>query len=119
MLAISIITNLIICILLVMNYKDTAGITILSSQIAQIFHAPPLTVTLNMSVYTLIIFALGEISAVFFFAPLYTSLKEKYNAYKRELEKSSISNSSNSSKVEVLEAKIATLEKALKDALNK
>lgn len=117
MLAISIITNLIICILLVMNYKDTAGITILSSQIAQIFHAPPLTVTLNMSVYTLIIFALGEISAVFFFAPLYTSLKEKYNAYKRELEKDSISSTTSEAKIQVLENKITVLEKALDDAL--
>ena len=49
----------------------------------------------------------------------YLAQKEKLNAYKRELEKSSITNSSSSSRVEVLEAKIATLEKALDDALNK
>ena len=45
------------------------------------------------------------------------SLKEKFNAYKRELEKGSISNSSAEAKIQVLENKITVLEKALDDAL--
>ena len=100
-----------------MNYQDTAGVTILSSKIGQLLHITPKSITLNMSIYTLIIFLLGEISAIFFFAPLYLSLKEKYKAYKRELEKGSISNSTNESKIAVLENKITVLEKALDEAL--
>ena len=114
---ISIISILILCGLLLMNYRDTAGITLLSSKIAEFIHIAPKSVTLNMSVYTLIIFLLGQISAIFFFAPIYTSLKEKYKAYKRELEKGSISNTTAESKIQVLENKITVLEKALDDAL--
>jgi len=114
---ISILATLVLCFLILMNYQDTAGITILSSRIAAILKISPQTVTLNMAVYTLGIFILGEISAIFFFAPLYTSLKEKFNAYKRELEKGSISNTSAEAKIQVLENKITVLEKALDDAL--
>ena len=117
--AISIISTLIILFLIVMNYQDTAGITILSSKIAGILKIAPHAITLNMALYTLIIFILGEISAIFFFAPLYTSLKEKFNAYKRELEKDSISSSSAEAKIQVLENKITVIEKALNDALIK
>lgn len=38
--------------------------------------------------------------------------KDKVKAYQRELERTSISGSANASRVEVLEAKIKTLEKA-------
>ncbi len=116
---ISILATLILCFLLLMNFQDTAGITFLSSKIAAILHTTPHAITINMSVYTLAIFILGEISAIFFFAPLYTSLKEKFNAYKRELEKGSISNTSAEAKINVLENKITVLEKALDDALKK
>lgn len=115
---VSILTTLIIFFLILMNYQDTAGITILSSKIAQILHITPHSINMNMAIYTLIIFILGEISAIFFFAPLYKSLKEKFNAYKRELEKGSISNTSSEAKIQVLENKITVLEKALDDALN-
>ena len=114
---ISIIATLILCFLIIMNYQDTAGITLLSSKIGQILHIPQYSINLNMALYTLIVFILGEISAIFFFAPLYTSLKEKFNAYKRELEKGSISNTSAEAKIQVLENKITVLEKALDDAL--
>lgn len=114
---ISILTTLILCFLILMNFQDTTGITILSSKIGAILHITPRTFTMNMALYTLILFILGEISAIFFFAPLYKSLKEKFNAYKRELEKGSISNSSAEAKIQVLENKITVLEKALDDAL--
>ena len=115
--AISITASLILIYLIIMNYQDTAGVTILSSQIAQILKISPHALTLNMALYTLIIFILGEISAIFFFAPIYTSLKEKFYAYKRELEKDSISNTTSEAKIQVLENKITVLEKALDDAL--
>ncbi len=114
---ISILSILILFVLLLMNYQDTAGVTVLSSKIAQILHVSPLSVTLNMAVYILILFLLGQISAICFFAPLYLSLKEKYKAYKRELEKDSISNQTSASKIAVLENKITVLEKALDEAL--
>lgn len=116
--ATSILAALILFFLIIMNYQDTVGVTILSSNIAGILKITPYTITLNMAVYTLLIFILGEISAIFFFAPIYSSLKEKFNAYKRELEKGSISNTSAEAKIQVLENKITVLEKALDDALN-
>ncbi len=116
---ISILTIVTLFFLIVMNYQDTAGITILSSKFAQILNVTPHTVTINMAIYTLFIFILGEASAIFFFIPLYKSLKEKYSAYKRELEKGSITNSTSESKIKVLENKINVLEKALQDALDK
>ena len=74
--------------------------------------------SLNTATYTLIVLCIGLFTGICLLGQLYLSEKNKLNAYKRELEKSSVSNSSNSSKVQVLEAKIATLEKALHDALN-
>lgn len=75
--------------------------------------------TINTSTYTLSVLGVGVFAGVCLLGQLYLSEKNKLNAYKRELEKSSVTNSSNSSKVQVLEAKIATLEKALNDALNR
>ena len=66
---ISVITTLILCFLILMNFQDTAGITLLSSKIATIFSLTPRTLTMNMALYTLIIFILGEASAIFFFVP--------------------------------------------------
>ncbi len=75
--------------------------------------------SLNSTTYTLIVLGVGLFTGICLLGQLYLSEKNKLNAYKRELEKSSVSNSSNSSRVQVLEAKIATLEKALEDALRK
>ncbi len=44
---------------------------------------------------------------------------KKINLYKRELEKESLESDANLAKVKVLESKIAVLEKALENALNK
>ena len=117
MQAISILSTFILCFLILMNFQDTVGITLLSSKIGSILNIAPHTLTMNMALYSLIIFILGEISAIFFFAPLYNKKKEKFNAYKRELEKGSISNTSAEAKIQVLENKITVLEKALDDAL--
>lgn len=77
------------------------------------------TKTINLATYTFIVLIIGLFTGICWVGQFYLAQKEKLNAYKRELEKSSITNSSSTSKVEVLEAKIATLEKALNDALNK
>ena len=52
-------------------------------------------------------------------AQFYSAQKEKLDAYKRELERKMITNSSSTSKIEVLESKIKTLEIALQNALKK
>ena len=74
---------------------------------------------LNLAIYTLIVLVVGLFAGICQIGQFYLTQKEKLNAYKRELEKSSVTNSTSTSRVEVLEAKIATLEKALNDALNK
>lgn len=77
------------------------------------------TKSLNLAIYTFTVLGVGMFAGMSWVGQFYLAQREKLNAYKRELEKSSITNSSSTSRVEVLEAKIATLEKALDDALNK
>ncbi len=86
---------------------------------AETLGMPEYTKVINLATYTFIVLAVGLFTGICWVGQFYLAQKEKLNAYKRELEKSSITNSSSTSKVEVLEAKIATLEKALDDALNK
>lgn len=79
---------------------------------------PEYSQILNFGLYTFIILGIGFVSGIIIVGQFYFVQRDKLNAYKRELEKSSVSNSTSSSRVEVLEAKIATLEKALDNALN-
>jgi len=63
--------------------------------------------------YYIIAFLAGlAIGLMFYFRE-----KGKLTAYKRELEKTSVAASCDSSKINVLESKIQVLEKALQDAL--
>lgn len=80
---------------------------------------PQYAIQVSVGILVLAVAAIGFIISAFLVGQFYLVQKDKLNAYKRELEKSSVSNSTSSSKVEVLEAKIATLEKALENALNK
>lgn len=115
----SIISALSVCFFILMNYHNTVNINLLSTKFATLANISAHTVNFDLAIYTLIIFFLGVFSVVFFFGPLYFSLKEKFNAYKRELEKGSISNSNGEAKIKVLENKITVLEKALDDAINR
>ncbi len=72
----------------------------------------------NLAIYTLAflfggIFVGGGIVYMFWHAA-----KDKLKAYQRELEKTSISGTNNASRVEVLEAKIKTLEKAFNTVID-
>lgn len=70
--------------------------------------------------YKLAIFACGGfITGILFTLSYMLDISRKLKAYKRELEKSSITSDESDSRVKVLESKIEVLEKALKDALNK
>lgn len=119
MQVLSIISALSVCFFIIMNYHNLITINLLSQKFATLTNLSTHTFQLDLAIYTLIIFVLGVLSVVFFFAPLYNSLKEKFNAYKRELEKGSITNSDGQAKIKVLENKITVLEKALDDALKK
>ena len=68
--------------------------------------------TFNLGIYTLV----SVISGIFVGAGVVymflSAQNDKVKAYQRELEKTSVSGMNNASRVEVLEAKIKTLEKA-------
>lgn len=65
------------------------------------------------------IFLFGALCAGLWEAQFWIKDKMKLKEYQRKLEKTSVQSSEDSSKVEVLEAKIKTLEKALESALKK
>ena len=75
------------------------------------------TKTLSMAFILLMTLIAGLFAGICLFIPFYLAQTEQLFAYKRELEKSSIITDSSNSQVKVLQAKIAVLEKALKEAL--
>ncbi len=118
MIIVTLIT-LVFLVLIVMNFNNAVEINLVNSSLSEILGLPAMSKTLSLGIYTLLIFILDEIAALFFFLPLMRTINEKNSAYKRQLEKTSVSSTENSSRVEVLEAKIKVLEKALEDALKK
>ncbi|MCM1338325.1 MAG: hypothetical protein NC191_01480 [Muribaculaceae bacterium] len=73
---------------------------------------------ISLALYTLLVLGGGLIvggGTVYMF---YDIAKDKLKAYQRELEKTAISGSNNASRVEVLEAKIKTLEKAFNTVID-
>lgn len=77
------------------------------------------SVNVNIALFTFLMLAVGFFVGLALFSPFYFAQEEKLNAYKRELEKSSVKKDSSSSQVKVLQAKVEVLERALKEALNK
>jgi len=63
------------------------------------------------------VFVLGIIAGASWAAAFYLQGQKKLKEYQRKLEKTSVQSTEESSRVAVLEAKIATLEKALQSAL--
>ncbi len=114
-----------IILLAAMNITGVTHVDIVSTQGAA-FLAEKLHITIPVSAFYIktpvlyvVLFALGEIAGICYLLPLYNSMQEKTKAYRRELEKGSVANSSSVSKIEVLENKIQVLEKALDEALKK
>lgn len=60
---------------------------------------------------------IGLFAGILYMQSFVILLNDKLKSYKRQVEKIDISDTENSSKVEVLEQKIVVLEKALKSAL--
>ena len=73
---------------------------------------------MNIALFTFVTFGIGLFVGIALFMPFYSAQEDKLNAYRRELEKSSVKTDASTSEVKVLQAKIEVLEKALKDALN-
>ena len=74
--------------------------------------------TMSLSLFTILVLCSGIFvgaGTVYMFLDI---AKDKVKAYQRELEKTSISGSNNASRVEVLEAKIKTLEKAFNTVID-
>lgn len=78
-----------------------------------------LTYIISLLSLIAIIMALGMIAGGLLTSSYYQSAKTKLKEYQRKLEKTSVQSSEESSRVQVLEAKIKTLEKALESALKK
>ena len=75
-------------------------------------YASGMSLGVRVSVYTLLVLVAGIFSGAGVVGLFLGVQKDKVKAYKRELEKTSVSGEANASKVDVLEAKIQTLEKA-------
>lgn len=71
-----------------------------------------MTVELKVSLYTILVLFAGLFSGAGIMSLFIKVQEDKIKAYKRELEKSTVTKEASSSKVDVLEAKIKTLEKA-------
>lgn len=113
------ILTLILVMLVIMNIGDTITLNLVSNSMSELIGLPAMKTNINLAAYTFILFAIGEASAIFFFLPFMQGINQKTSAYQRQLEKTSIDKTENSSRVEVLENKIKVLEKALEDALKK
>lgn len=73
---------------------------------------------LTLNLIDLGIFFAGFCLGIIFVLIPFLRVQKRLKEYQRRLEKTSVQSDSDSSKVAVLEAKIATLEKALQSALN-
>lgn len=105
--ALSIIVLVAITYLIIMNIDTTFMINYLKAQSGEYTSQ-----VMSGALYTFGILISGIFVGAGILSLFLGIQKDKVNAYKRELEKTSISGASNASKVDVLEAKIKTLEKA-------
>lgn len=93
-----------------------ALININNSIFLYVLHSSAYTAAMRMSIkvttFTIIVLSAGLFSGAGIVSLFLGVQQDKIKAYKRELEKTAISSDSNASKVDVLEAKVKTLEKA-------
>ena len=103
----SIIVLLAVAYLIIMNYEVSFSVNYLKTASGE--YSVELV---NGAFYTFVIVIAGIFVGSGILSLFLGVQKDKVKAYKRELERTSVSGESNASKVEVLEAKIQTLEKA-------
>ena len=103
----SIAILLLVAYVAIMNVEASFGVNYLKAANGEYS-----TELVNGAFYTLLILCSGIFVGGGILSLFLGIQNDKVNAYKRELERTSISGEANSSRVEVLEAKIKTLEKA-------
>lgn len=116
---IAFLAALAIIYIAILNVADTITLQVWGPSVdaasGTVIHS---TKNINTAFFTFVVFAIGLFVGIALFMPFYSAQEDKLNAYKRELEKSSVMTDASTSEVKVLQAKVAVLEKALKDALN-
>ncbi len=105
-LALSIILLLSFIYLATINFENIVTINYLLNTLSNVQK------TFSLGLYTLISLSAGIFVGAGIIYMFLSAQKDKVKAYQRELEKTSVSGLNNASRVEVLEAKIKTLEKA-------
>ncbi len=122
---ISLIILLGLIYLAVVNYNNSADLNLVYSvllhaqnQAGWTEQGPYMAKTINLAVLIISILLAGIFVGAGIVYMFLDATKDKVKAYQRELEKTSISGSNNASKVEVLEAKIKTLEKAFNTVID-
>lgn len=112
-LALSIIILMIVLYLAAINFNNIADINILSGA-----NLAKISISANIAIYTICILIAGLLVGAGIVYMFLDATNERVKIYQRELEKTSISGTNSASKVEVLEAKIKTLEKAFNTVID-
>ena len=111
-MAFSILLLLIVIYISLINFQNYAGVNF-STLSGQIFSR-----AIRISTYTVLILLSGIFVGAGTVYMFLSAQNDKVKAYKRELEKTSVAGADNASRVEVLEAKIKTLEKAFNTVID-
>lgn len=118
----SIVLLLCVIYLAMVNFNNYALINVLSGMDIHrdglVANGQYLAKAVRISTYTVLILLSGIFVGAGTVYMFLSAQKEKVKAYQRELEKTSISGLDNASRVEVLEAKIKTLEKAFNTVID-
>lgn len=121
-LGLSIVLLLCVIYLAMVNFNNYALINVLSGMDIHrdglLANGQYLAKAVRISTYTVLILLSGIFVGAGTVYMFLSVQKEKVKAYQRELEKTSISGLDNASRVEVLEAKIKTLEKAFNTVID-
>ena len=121
-LGLSIVLLLCVIYLAMVNFNNYALINVLSGMDIHrdglVANGQYLAKAVRLSTYTVLILLSGIFVGAGTVYMFLSAQKEKVKAYQRELEKTSISGMDNASRVEVLEAKIKTLEKAFNTVID-
>jgi septal ring factor EnvC (AmiA/AmiB activator) len=111
-MAISILLLLVVIYISLINFQNYAAVNF-STLSGQIFSR-----AIRVSTYTVLVLLSGIFVGAGTVYMFLSAQKDKVKAYKRELEKTSVAGADNASRVEVLEAKIKTLEKAFNTVID-
>lgn len=121
-LGLSIVLLLCVIYLAMVNFNNYALINVLSGMDIHrdglVANGQYLAKAVRISTYTVLILLSGIFVGAGTVYMFLSAQKEKVKAYQRELEKTSISGLDSASRVEVLEAKIKTLEKAFNTVID-